>query len=103
MDEVLISRVAGDGRTPLGLHDRYSGLVYGTRVRYLGDRTLAEDLARNVFLSVWRNAPKLEYECQRAGATLEEFPEEPRLSSARVVPGNLEEDFSCRPQEERQT
>src|SRR4028118_133626 len=51
-DEVLISRVAGsgDGRALSELYDRYSGLVYSAGVRYLGDRTHAEDLVQDVFL-----------------------------------------------------
>jgi RNA polymerase sigma-70 factor, ECF subfamily len=56
-DEVLISRVAhGDERALSELYDRYGGLVYGAGVRYLGDRTFAEDLVQDVFLSVWRSA-----------------------------------------------
>ncbi|CAA9462871.1 MAG: RNA polymerase ECF-type sigma factor [uncultured Rubrobacteraceae bacterium] len=57
-DEALISRVAGsgDGRALSELYDRYGGLVYGAGMRYLGDRTLAEDLVQDVFVSVWRKA-----------------------------------------------
>ncbi|MDQ3317190.1 MAG: sigma-70 family RNA polymerase sigma factor, partial [Actinomycetota bacterium] len=57
-DEVLISRVAGsgDGRALSELYDRYGGLVYGAGMRYLGDRTLAEDLVQDVFVLVWRKA-----------------------------------------------
>ncbi len=57
-DEVLMQRVAesGDGRALSELYDRYGGLVYGAGMRYLGDRTLAEDLVQDVFVSVWRNA-----------------------------------------------
>jgi RNA polymerase sigma-70 factor, ECF subfamily len=57
-DEVLVQRVAesGDGRALSELYDRYGGLVYGAGMRYLGDRTLAEDLVQDVFVSVWRNA-----------------------------------------------
>lgn len=57
-DEVLMRRVAsaGDERALSELYDRYSGLVYGTGVRYLRDRTLAEDLVQDVFIAVWRSA-----------------------------------------------
>ncbi len=57
-DEFLISRVAGSGdeRAISELYDRYGGLIHGAGIRYLGDRTLAEDLVQDVFLSVWRNA-----------------------------------------------
>ncbi len=66
-DEVLISRVAGsgDGRALSELYDRYSGLVYSAGVRYLGDRTHAEDLVQDVFLAVWRNAAS--FDPSRAG------------------------------------
>ena len=51
-------RVVGsdDERALSELYDRYGGLVYAAGVRYLGDRTLAEDLVQDVFFSVWRNA-----------------------------------------------
>jgi RNA polymerase sigma-70 factor (ECF subfamily) len=57
-DEVLLGRVArsGDERAMSELYDRYAGLIYGAGVRYLGDRTLAEDLVQDVFTLVWRNA-----------------------------------------------
>jgi RNA polymerase sigma-70 factor (ECF subfamily) len=66
-DEVLISRVAesGDERALSELYDRYGGLVYGAGMRYLGDRTLAEDLVQDVFVSVWRNAAS--FDASRAG------------------------------------
>jgi RNA polymerase sigma-70 factor (ECF subfamily) len=56
-DEVLVRRVAsGDERALSGLYDRYAGLVYGTGMRYLGDRETAEELVQDVFTSVWKNA-----------------------------------------------
>src|SRR5918998_4152303 len=57
-DEVLISVVAGSfkKRALSELYDRYGGLIYGAGMRYIGDRTLAEDLVQDVFVSVWRNA-----------------------------------------------
>ncbi len=56
-DEVLVKRVAsGEERALSGLYDRYAGLVYGTGIRYLGDRGAAEELVQDVFTSVWKNA-----------------------------------------------
>ena len=56
-DEVLVQRVAsGDERALSGLYDRYAGLVYGTGLRYLGDRGTAEELGQDVFTSVWKSA-----------------------------------------------
>ena len=66
-DEVLVRRVAesGDERAFSELYDRYGGLVYGAGMRYLGDRTLAEDLVQDVFVSVWRNAAS--FDSSKAG------------------------------------
>jgi len=57
-DEVLVRKVArsGDERALSELYDRHAGLTYGVGVRYLRDRTLAEDLVQDVFTSVWRGA-----------------------------------------------
>ncbi len=66
-DEVLMRRVAGSGdaRALSELYERYGGIVYGAGMRYLADRTLAEDLVQDVFFSVWRNAGS--YDPSRAG------------------------------------
>jgi RNA polymerase sigma-70 factor, ECF subfamily len=56
-DEILVRRIAsGDERALSGLYDRYAGLVYGTGMRYLGDRETSEELVQDVFTSVWKNA-----------------------------------------------
>ena len=57
-DEVLMRRVAelDDRRAFSELYDRYGNLVYNAGMRHLRDRTLAEDLVQDVFVSVWRNA-----------------------------------------------
>ncbi len=57
-DEVLVRRLAqsGDERALSELYDRYAGLIYGVGMRYLGDRSLAEDLVQEVFTAVWRGA-----------------------------------------------
>src|SRR5919202_2563921 len=62
-----MQRVAesGDGRAFSELYDRYGGLVYGAGMRYLGDRTLVEDLVQDVFVSVWRNAAS--FDSSKAG------------------------------------
>ena len=56
-DEILVRSVAsGDERALSILYDRYAGLVYGTGMRYLGDRGTSEELVQDVFISVWKNA-----------------------------------------------
>jgi RNA polymerase sigma-70 factor, ECF subfamily len=38
------------------LYDRYNRTVFGVGLRILGDRSLAEELAQEVFLKVWRSS-----------------------------------------------
>ena len=60
-DERLVERVAqGDDGAFSELYGRYSPLVYGTGIRYLGDRGAAEDLVQDVFVAVWRNAGRFD-------------------------------------------
>lgn len=53
-----MERVArhGDYLALAELYDRYGGLVYATGLRCLRDRSLAEDLVQEVFMSIWRKA-----------------------------------------------
>src|ERR671939_386722 len=56
---------SSDERAFSELYDRYGGVVFGAGMRYLGDRTLAEDLVQDVFVSVWRNAAS--FDSSKAG------------------------------------
>jgi RNA polymerase sigma factor (sigma-70 family) len=38
------------------LYDRYGRTVFGVGLKFLGDRSLAEDLVQEVFLKVWRSS-----------------------------------------------
>lgn len=56
-DEDLLARiVARDDRAIAALYDRYGGLVFALAYRVLSDRGAAEDVAQDVFLSIWRRA-----------------------------------------------
>ena len=46
--------VAGDVRAFESLYDRYGRLVYSTAYRVLSDAQLAEDVAQEVFVRIWR-------------------------------------------------
>jgi RNA polymerase sigma-70 factor, ECF subfamily len=60
-DRTLLERVRGREPEALGLfYDRYLDLVFGLAWRLLGDRTLAEDAASEVFLKVHRAADRLD-------------------------------------------
>jgi RNA polymerase sigma factor (sigma-70 family) len=54
-DEQLMARLAmRDTRAFEALYDRYGTLVYSTALWVVGDTQLAEDIAQEVFLRVWR-------------------------------------------------
>jgi RNA polymerase sigma-70 factor (ECF subfamily) len=56
-DKRAMDRVAaGDEGAMLLLYDRYSRLVYSVAVHVLNDRHVAEDVAQEVFLHIWRSA-----------------------------------------------
>jgi len=60
-DRALLERVRAREPEALGLfYDRYLDLVFGLAWRLLGDRTLAEDAASEVFLKVHRAADRLD-------------------------------------------
>lgn len=46
---------AGDEAAMMLLHDRYSRLVFSLAVHVLGDPNVAEDVAQEVFLYIWRS------------------------------------------------
>jgi RNA polymerase sigma-70 factor (ECF subfamily) len=55
-DEELMSELAAGRREALGpLHSRYASLVFGLAARSL-DRATAEEIAQEVFLTVWQKA-----------------------------------------------
>lgn len=56
-DEALLARMADGEPQSLGaLFDRYGGIAFGVAYRMLSDRTLAEDVVQESFLSAWRHA-----------------------------------------------
>ncbi len=54
-DEDLVDRLAGHDLGAFGaLYDRYSDLVYSVSLRVVADAQVAEDVAQDVFLRLWR-------------------------------------------------
>ena len=57
-DSGLVSLVARRDEAALSaLYDRYGRLVYSLAMRIVGERTLAEEITEDAFVSVWRAAP----------------------------------------------
>lgn len=55
-DQEVMSRIAhGDEDAMMLLYERHSGLVYSVALHLLSDPQLAEDVAQEVFLNIWRN------------------------------------------------
>ena len=56
-DSALVVLVARRDEAALGaLYDRYNRLVYSLALRVVGERTLAEEIVMDAFVSVWRAA-----------------------------------------------
>jgi RNA polymerase sigma-70 factor (ECF subfamily) len=64
-DNVLIRLIAsGDREAMRMLFARHSARVFHFIVRLIGQNSVAEDLASEVFIDVWRNAGQFEARCQ---------------------------------------
>jgi RNA polymerase sigma factor (sigma-70 family) len=60
-DSHLVALVAGGDATALeALYDRYGKAAYSLALRILTDQSLAEDVVRQVFLSLWREARRFD-------------------------------------------
>lgn len=56
-DGALVARIAaGDEAAFNDAYDRHADVVYGSLVRFLRDRDVAEEIVQDVYLSAWRNA-----------------------------------------------
>jgi len=60
-ERTLVQRmVAGDETALAELYDGYSGFVFGLALRVLGNRTAAEDVTQEVFLSFWERPERFD-------------------------------------------
>lgn len=65
-DADLVARIrAGDKKAMAQLYDRHADVVFGSLVRFLGDREAAEDVAQETFIALWQRAHQFD---ARAGS-----------------------------------
>ena len=56
-DRTLVGRIAGGDETAFELaYDRHGSLLFGSLVRFLGDREAAAEVVQDAFLALWRRA-----------------------------------------------
>jgi len=67
-DAELISRIRGRDEDALAaVYDRHADAIYGSLVRFLGDRESAEDVVQETYLALWQRAHQFD---PRAGTLL---------------------------------
>jgi RNA polymerase sigma-70 factor (ECF subfamily) len=59
-EQLCAALVEGDERALATLHARHAGHVHASARRRLRDATRADDLVQDVFLDVWRSAPRFD-------------------------------------------
>jgi RNA polymerase sigma-70 factor (ECF subfamily) len=60
-DRALVERIAmGDETAFAAAYDRHSGLLFGSLVRFLGDRETAAEVTQDAFLALWRRASQFD-------------------------------------------
>ena len=66
-DRTLVGRIASGDEAAFELvYDRHGGLLFGSLVRFLGDREVAAEVVQDAFLALWRTAPRFVPEHGRA-------------------------------------
>lgn len=96
VDVELVRRIAmGDEAAFAAAYDRHSSLVYGSVVRFLGDRESAAEVVQDAFLSLWRRASQFDPKAGSLSAWLlgiarhraiDRFRSESRRAASRSVP-----------------
>ena len=57
IDQALVERIAmGDEAAFATAYDRHSNLLFGSLVRFLGDRDAAAEVTQDAFMALWRRA-----------------------------------------------
>jgi RNA polymerase sigma-70 factor, ECF subfamily len=95
-DQELVARIAtGDEAAFAEAYDRHAGLLFGSTVRFLGDRDAAAEVTQDAFMALWRRAALFD---ARAGSlsawllgiarhrAIDRFRAESRRAASRSIP-----------------
>ncbi|HEY2915990.1 MAG TPA: sigma-70 family RNA polymerase sigma factor [Candidatus Limnocylindrales bacterium] len=95
-DAALVARIAmGDEAALAEAYDRHAGLLFGSTVRFLGDREAAAEVTQDAFMALWRRATQFD---PRAGSlsawllgiarhrAIDRFRAEARRAASRSIP-----------------
>jgi RNA polymerase sigma-70 factor (ECF subfamily) len=95
-DRALVERIAmGDETAFAAAYDRHSNLLFGSLVRFLGDRDAAAEVTQDAFLALWRRAAQFDATAGSLSAWLlgiarhraiDRFRSESRRAASRSVP-----------------
>jgi RNA polymerase sigma-70 factor (ECF subfamily) len=60
-DPELVLRLHRGDEAALGaIYDRHGGLLYGSVLRFVGDRQMAEEVVQDTFVTLWRDADRFD-------------------------------------------
>src|SRR2546423_15642982 len=83
-DEELMHLVRdGDANAFELIYDRHGGAAFSVAYRMVGDRTIAEDITQEAFLSMWRSRRRHERERRRLRAWVPGIVHPPAIDALR--------------------
>jgi RNA polymerase sigma-70 factor (ECF subfamily) len=95
-DRVLVERIAmGDEAAFVTAYDRHAGQLFGSLVRFLGDREAAAEVVQDAFLALWRRASQFDAAAGSLSAWLlaiarnraiDRFRSDARRAASRSIP-----------------